>query len=73
MHSQNLIYVASYHIISYHIKSDQITSNPIITYLPRKAVAEVSNHNEPIGRKCGFEWVRMLVDFRFNCFDFRLI
>ena len=26
-----------------------------LTYGPRKAVAEVSNHNEPIGRKSGIQ------------------
>ena len=29
-----------------------------ITHLPRKAVAEVSNHKEPIQRKCGIQLVR---------------
>ena len=28
----------------------------IITYGPHKAVAEVSNHNEPIGRNLEFNW-----------------
>ena len=39
-----------------------------ITYGPRKAVAEVSNHNEPIGRKSGIQLVRKSMDFTFNCF-----
>ena len=29
-----------------------------VTYGPHKAVAEVSNHNEPIGRKSGIQLVR---------------
>ena len=29
-----------------------------ITYLPHEAVAEVSNHKEPIGRRCvEFNWL----------------
>ena len=39
------------------------------TYLPRKAAAEVSNHNEPVGRKSGIQLVRKLTDFPFSCFD----
>ena len=39
-----------------------------ITYGPRKAVAEVSNHNEPIGRKSGIQLVWKSMDFTFNCF-----
>ena len=39
-----------------------------LTYGPRKAVAEVSNHNEPIGRKSGIQLVRKSMDFTFNCF-----
>ena len=39
-----------------------------ITYGPRKAVAEVSNHNEPIGRKSGIQMVRKSMDFTFTCF-----
>ena len=35
-----------------------------LTYLPRKAVAEVSKHNEPIGRKCGIRLVRKSIDFK---------
>ena len=31
-----------------------------ITYGPHKAVAEVSNHNEPIGRKSGIQLVRKI-------------
>ena len=46
--------------VSYH-------SN-LITYGPHKAVAEVSNHNEPIGRKSGIQLVRKSMDFTFNCF-----
>ena len=45
----------------------------IITYLPHKAVAEVSKHREPKGRKCGIQLVRMSMDFKFNCFEFQLI
>ena len=45
-----------------------IFSVPFITYGPRKAVAEVSNHNEPIGRKSGIQLVRKSMDFTFNCF-----
>ena len=42
-----------------------------ITYGPRKAMAEVSNHNEPIGRKSGIQLVRKIrksMDFTFSCF-----
>ena len=39
-----------------------------LTYGPRKAVAEVSNHKEPIGRKSGIQLVRKSMDFTFNCF-----
>ena len=39
-----------------------------ITYGPRKAVAEVSNHNEPIGRKSGIQLVRKPMDFTLSCF-----
>ena len=42
-----------------------------ITYGPHKAVAEVSNHNEPIGRKSGIQLVRKIrksMDFTFSCF-----
>ena len=38
-----------------------------VTYGPHKAVAEVSNHNEPIGRKSGIQLVRKSMDFTFNC------
>ena len=40
----------------------------VITYGPHKAVAEVSNHNEPIGRKSGIQLERKSMDFTFNCF-----
>ena len=40
----------------------------VITHGPRKAVAEVSNHNEPIGQKSGVQLVRKPMDFTFNCF-----
>ena len=40
----------------------------VVTYGPHKAVAEVSNHNEPIGRKSGIQLVRKSMDFTFNCF-----
>ena len=39
-----------------------------ITYGPHKAVAEVSNHNEPIGRRSGTQLVGKSMDFTFNCF-----
>ena len=39
-----------------------------LTYGPREAVAEVSNHNEPIGRKSGIQLVRKSMDFTFSCF-----
>ena len=43
------------------VKSDPCNKLWVVTYGPHKAVAEVSNHNEPIGRKSGiqllhFEW-----------------
>ena len=41
-----------------------------LTYGPHKAVAEVSNHNEPIGRKSGIQLVRKIrksMDFTFSC------
>ena len=37
-----------------------------ITYLPHKAVAEVSNHSEPIGKKYGFQLVRKSIPFRLS-------
>ena len=43
----------------------------IVTYGPHKAVAEVSNHNEPIGRTSGIQLVRKIrksMDFTFSCF-----
>ena len=39
-----------------------------ITRGPHKAVAEVSNHNELIGRKSEIQLIRITVDFTFNCF-----
>ena len=39
-----------------------------VTYGPRKAVAEVSNLNEPIGRKSEIQLVRKSMDFTFSCF-----
>ena len=42
-----------------------------LTYGPHKAVAEVSNHNEPIGRKSGIQLVRKIrksMGFTFTCF-----
>ena len=33
-------------------KKRRLRDRQILTYGPRKAVAEVSNHNEPIGRGC---------------------
>ena len=47
--------------------------NFLWTYLPRKAVADVSNHNEPIGRTCGIQLVRKSIDFRFICFELQTI
>ena len=41
---------------------------PPLTYGPRKAVAEVSNQNEPIGRKSGIQLARKPMDFKFSCF-----
>ena len=43
-----------------------------ITYGPHKAVAELSNYNEPIGRKSGIQLVRKSMDFTFNCFELQL-
>ena len=43
----------------------------LLTYGPHKAVAEVSNHNEPIGRKSGIQLVRKIrksMGFTFSCF-----
>ena len=56
--------------------TDTDTHTHIITYLvltygPHKAVAEVSNHNEPIGRKSGSQLVRKIrksMDVTFSCF-----
>ena len=45
----------------------------LLTYLPHKAVAEVSKHNEPIGTKCGIQLVRKSTGFRFNDFELQLI
>ena len=36
-------------MVDFHLK---------LTYGPHKAAAEVSNHNEPIGRKSGIQLVR---------------
>ena len=46
-------------------------NNVHITYGPHEAVAEVSNHNKPIGRKSGIQLVRKIrksMDFTFSCF-----
>ena len=40
-----------------------------LTYLPHKAVAEVSSHNEPTGRMFGIQLVRKSIDFGFDCFE----
>ena len=40
----------------------------ILTYGPHKAVAEVSNHNEPIGRKSEIQLDRKSMDFTFSGF-----
>ena len=45
-----------------------LAEDPEITYGPHKAVAEVSNHNEPIGRKSEIQLVRKSMDFTFSCF-----
>ena len=58
--SQVLVYIYIYIIYIYPCL--------YLTYGPRKAVAEVSNHNEPIGRKSGIQLVRKSMDFTFNCF-----
>ena len=47
--------------------------NNRITYLPHEAVAEVSNRNEPIGRKCGVQLVRKSIDIRLNCFELQVV
>ena len=50
-------------------KQDEVSLfEVIITYGPHKAVAEVSNHNELIGRKSRIQLIRMSMDFTFNCF-----
>ena len=38
----------------------------MITYGPRKAVAEVSNHNEPIGRKSE---IQLVLHIQLFCFE----
>ena len=50
-----------------HVKCEH-AMNFRITYGPHKAVAEVSNHNEPIGRRSGTQLVGKSMDFTFNCF-----
>ena len=61
-----------YYVISYIIYYMLLDVYQIkITYGPHKAVAEVSNHNEPIGRKSGIQLVRKIrksMDFTFSCF-----
>ena len=44
-----------------------------LKYLPHKAAAEISSHNEPIGRMCGIQLVRKSVDFRFDCCEIEVI
>ena len=40
-----------------HVSYMQYQNTAILTYLPRKAVAEVSKDKEPIGRECAeFNW-----------------
>ena len=50
------------------VRPVEIKHEPWLTYGPHKAVAEVSNHNEPIGKKSGSHLVRKSMDFTFNCF-----
>ena len=52
-----------------HKKLESLERYPTITYLPQKAVAEVSKNKEPIGRRCGIQLVRKSVDFRFKGFE----
>ena len=51
-----------------HDAKSESKSSTNVTYGPRKAVAEVSNHREPIGRKSKIQLVRKSVDFTFSCF-----
>ena len=54
------------------LRSLHALKNKKITYGPRKAVAEVSNHNEPIGRKSGSQLVWKSMDFtlyKLFCFE----
>ena len=44
----------------------------MIIYGPHKAMAEVSNHNEPIGRKSGIQLVRKSKDFTFNFVEIQM-
>ena len=49
----------------------EVGNHSRITYGPHKAVAEVSSHNEPIGRKSGIQLVRKIrksMGFTFSCF-----
>ena len=46
--------IRSFHVYLYIYIHEM---NECITYLPHEAVAEVSNHKEPIGRGCvDFKW-----------------
>ena len=54
--------------VEQRVKKSNLT---YITYGPHEAVAEVSNHNKPIGRKSGIQLVRKIrksMDFTFSCF-----
>ena len=44
-----------------------------LTSLRHKAVADVSNHNELIGRRCGIQLGWKSSCFTFNCFWFQLL
>ena len=44
-----------------------------VTYLPHKAVAEVSNHNAPLGRGCESQRIRDSSVLRVNCFETKAI
>ena len=63
------VYLSSH----WHLPPRNRTANLLITSLAHQAVAEVSNHNEPIGRKCGIQLVRRAIRFRFNSSELQLI
>ena len=71
MSCKQLQVLDSIYIIKKSSKHSRTFSYISITYGPHKAVAEVSNHNEPIGRKSGIQLVRKIrksMDFTFSCF-----